>query len=81
MTYTCTLTSKGQVTIPKAVRIRLGLKEGERIEFVTDGDQTIVRPARTKESPFAAYAGILDTFPGGIPEINGWVSAMRDDEE
>lgn len=29
-----TLTSKGQVTIPKAVRNRLHLKAGDKIEFV-----------------------------------------------
>ncbi|WP_038250704.1 AbrB/MazE/SpoVT family DNA-binding domain-containing protein [Ghiorsea bivora] len=29
-----TLTSKGQVTIPKAVRNRLHLKEGDKLEFV-----------------------------------------------
>jgi AbrB family looped-hinge helix DNA binding protein len=81
MTYSSTLTSKGQVTIPKEVRIRLGLKEGERVEFVTDGDQTIIRPARAQESPFAKYQGILGTFPGGIPEINKWIAEMRDEEE
>jgi len=29
-----TLTSKGQVTIPKAVRSRLHLKAGDKVEFV-----------------------------------------------
>ena len=31
---TATLTSKGQVTIPAAVRTALGLETGSRIEFV-----------------------------------------------
>lgn len=31
---TATLTSKGQVTIPKAVREGLGVDAGDRIEFV-----------------------------------------------
>jgi len=31
-----TITSKGQVTIPKAVRDRLGLRPEDRIRFVAD---------------------------------------------
>ena len=31
---TATITSKGQVTIPKNVRARLGIDTGDRVEFV-----------------------------------------------
>ena len=31
---TATLTSKGQITIPKAVREGLGVETGDRVEFV-----------------------------------------------
>ena len=31
-----TVTSKGQVTLPKALRERLGLKRGSRIRFLLD---------------------------------------------
>lgn len=30
------LTSKGQVTIPKAIRDRLGVKPGDRVQFFVD---------------------------------------------
>ncbi len=33
---TATITSKGQTTIPKAVRDRLNLKPGDQLEFVFD---------------------------------------------
>ncbi|TLZ20237.1 MAG: AbrB/MazE/SpoVT family DNA-binding domain-containing protein, partial [Gammaproteobacteria bacterium] len=29
-----TLTSKGQVTLPKSVRERLGVEAGDRLEFI-----------------------------------------------
>lgn len=35
-----TVTSKGQTTIPKRVRDRLGLKPGDRLEFVVQEDGT-----------------------------------------
>ena len=42
---TATLTSKGQITIPKAVRESLHLHSGDRIEFVVHGSsEALVRP-------------------------------------
>jgi AbrB family looped-hinge helix DNA binding protein len=37
-----TLTTKGQVTIPKAVRDELGLREGDRVAFRVLEDGTVV---------------------------------------
>jgi AbrB family looped-hinge helix DNA binding protein len=46
---TATLTSKGQVTIPKAVRKQLNLKVGDVVEFVVDSDRTaVLRPRNLK---------------------------------
>jgi AbrB family looped-hinge helix DNA binding protein len=44
-----TLTSKGQVTIPKAVRDELGLREGDRIAFRVLEDGTVVVEPETVE--------------------------------
>jgi AbrB family looped-hinge helix DNA binding protein len=45
---TATLTSKGQLTLPKSVRDRMGLDSGDRVEFVevTDGVFNIVATTR-----------------------------------
>ena len=44
-----TMTSKGQVTIPKTVRDRLGLVTGDVIDFVADrGGGYTVRPMRER---------------------------------
>jgi len=78
MAHSSVISSKGQVTVPLEVRIRLGLKEGDRVEFVIEGGNTIMRPLRSEENPFEAYAGALaGAFPGGVREINAWVDRMR----
>ena len=44
-----TLTSKGQVTIPKAVRNSLRLQEGDKVEFViTESKEALLRPVTKK---------------------------------
>jgi len=52
MTHQSRLTVKGQVTIPKDVRTALGVKPGERIEFVrnANGETVIRRIAERPES-------------------------------
>lgn len=41
-----TLTSKGQMTIPKEVRKALNLKPSEKVIIVVEGDQAVIRPLR-----------------------------------
>jgi antitoxin PrlF len=45
---TATLTSKGQTTIPKAVRQHLGLKPGDRMRFLIGDDGRVVVIAAKK---------------------------------
>jgi len=81
MANSSVISSKGQLTVPQEIRIRLGLKEGDRVEFVVENGNTIIRPARVAENPFEAYDGMLaGAFRGGVREINFWVDEMRRDE-
>jgi antitoxin PrlF len=80
MKYSSSISSKGQVTIPQEIRNRLGLSAGDRVEFVIEGEKTVVRPSRGGSNPFTKYKGALGTFPGGAKEINAWIREMRDDD-
>jgi len=46
---TATLTSKGQITIPKEVRERLGVGAGDRLEFVEEQEGVYKVVAATKD--------------------------------
>jgi antitoxin PrlF len=74
------ISTKGQVTVPKKIRNRLGLRVGDRVEFVVQGNDTVIRPARAAGNPFEKYAGVLGNFPDGIDEVNAWVRSLRDEE-
>jgi len=80
MVYHSVLSTKGQVTVPQQIRVRLGLRVGDSIEFTVEGDRTIIRPARRGTNPFEKYRGALGTFRGGKEEINAWVRELRDEE-
>ena len=61
--FASTITSKGQVTIPKEVREHLGLKQGDRIFFVIErsGEVKIKVPKYPNLESLAGAAGTLDT--------------------
>jgi antitoxin PrlF len=52
-----TLTSKGQTTIPKEIRDRLGLKPGDRLDFVVQDDGRVLMIPATV--PVARLSGML----------------------
>ena len=79
MSYSSVVSTKGQVTIPQEVRVRLGLRVGDRVEFVVEDKQTIIRPARGEGDPFEKYRGALGTFPGGRKEIEAWIRDLREE--
>lgn len=68
-----TLTSKGQMTLPKEVRDDLQLEPGDKIDIVKQGDTYVLRPRTIKASDLA---GIL-----GKPPHNGGLSLEAMDEK
>ena len=57
-----TITSKGQITLPKEVRVRHGLQPGDTVEFIEDDGRTYVQARRVR---IADLAGMLGPPPSG----------------
>lgn len=53
-----TLTSKGQITIPREVRDRLGLREGDRVVFQFDEHGNLLL-RQEAQSPLGRLPGLL----------------------
>lgn len=64
---TTTMTSKGQVTIPKAVRQQLGLQQGMRMTFVVEGDHAVLRPAVPTRAPPPSGFGMIKVSGPVLP--------------
>ncbi|MDX1661750.1 MAG: AbrB/MazE/SpoVT family DNA-binding domain-containing protein [Gemmatimonadota bacterium] len=85
------VTTKGQVTIPKALRDRLGIRPGDEVEFeIRDGHATLRRVA--ERDPIDALVGLIkepidvDRYlvesrgPGFDPELDPPGPLTLDDE-
>ena len=59
-----TLTSKGQITLPKPIRDRLGLRAGDRVAFRAREDGAIVMEAETLD--LRSLRGILKPKRRGV---------------
>ncbi|MFY8084147.1 MAG: AbrB/MazE/SpoVT family DNA-binding domain-containing protein [Rubrivivax sp.] len=55
------VSSKGQVTLPAAMRAQLGLTPGSHIHFELRGREIVIQP----ELPISAYYGILKGYDLG----------------
>lgn len=72
------ITSKGQITVPVAIRRALGVGAGDVLLFEEDKTGVRVRPVRAK-SPFAKYRGIGNRGIGsGKKAITRWTREMRE---
>ena len=59
-----TLTSKGQITVPKHVREMLGVQAGDRLAFRVRGDGSVVVEAETAD--LRALRGTIRTAVKGV---------------
>ncbi len=61
------VTSKGQVTIPKEVRQQLGIRQGSRIEFSLVGDHVEMRVKSSPAEVPSGGFGMLKSRRGAVP--------------
>jgi AbrB family looped-hinge helix DNA binding protein len=61
-----TITSKGQVTIPRDLRQYLGLKQGMAVTFEIEGDHIALRAAPAPEKGTSGF-GLIQSRRQAIP--------------
>jgi AbrB family looped-hinge helix DNA binding protein len=61
-----TVTSKGQVTIPKAVRARLGIEPGSAVDFVMAGDGTVTLVKVGGKRPASRFEALRGRAGAGL---------------
>jgi AbrB family looped-hinge helix DNA binding protein len=77
MTGMTSLTKKGQLTLPKAVREALGLKPFDRIEVEVVGSEAHLRKARLSLNEIAGVLPPLDVPVEEMPRIAKEERAQR----
>ncbi|MEY3767576.1 MAG: hypothetical protein RLZZ11_646 [Cyanobacteriota bacterium] len=73
----CSMTSKGQVTIPKALRQQLGLGRGSRICFELVGDHIELRPWKPQQGLPTSGFGLLKSQRPPVPADFDPASLLR----
>ena len=75
MGYQAKITSKGQITLPAAMRRALNLNEGDRIAFSQDENGRFYIEART--NTLADLRGIATTQKIRASDIDRWIADAR----
>lgn len=72
------VTSKGQITIPAAIRKLLGVKDGDKVLFVQEGSKVVMMNASVDAlmEVQKACQGILDDL--GIKDEQGVVDMVKE---
>jgi len=69
-----TVGERGQVTIPKALRDRMGIRPGQRLEFAEEEGGRIVMRKRAADD---AVARVYGTLPVPGWDTDGIIDALR----
>jgi AbrB family looped-hinge helix DNA binding protein len=62
------VTQKGQVTIPRQIRLTLSIKTGDEVIFEMDRDNVVLKKKIAADRNFEKYVGFLSHLKGKKPE-------------
>jgi len=72
--------SNGMVTLPEKVRRELGVKPGDKIDYVIERGEVILKPVRGEENPFTKWIGFTNPDRRPVPAGTAvkWVRRLRE---
>jgi len=73
--YRAKVTSKGQITVPKEIRDKLGIRQGDELVFRETAAGYLIEK-KVPESPFDKHIGSLSHLEGSDPDT--LVKEMRE---
>lgn len=76
MTDKATLSKKGQVTIPKSIREKLGLDAGEKVLFEVKGKEAVLYPK--VEEPMDELRELRDKISFSKNEIDEMIESSKE---
>jgi AbrB family looped-hinge helix DNA binding protein len=76
MVKEATMTSKGQITIPKVIRERLGLEAGRKVGFILRGREVVL--VRRSENPLKDLRTMRREVSFGEDEIKSMISRSKE---
>lgn len=79
MEIVLTLNEKSQIVISKEIRKRLGLKPGDQLAAVVEGDKIVLRPK--PKSPASHLRGIGKGTWGSRVQIDAYIRKLHDEWE
>jgi AbrB family looped-hinge helix DNA binding protein len=79
MEHVVTLNEKSQIVISKEIRKSLGLKPGDQLSAVVEGEKIILRPR--PKSPSARLRGLGKGSWGNRAKIDAYIEKLRDEWE
>jgi AbrB family looped-hinge helix DNA binding protein len=68
------VTSKGQVTIPQAIREQAGLRPGSEVEFAIEDGKVVIRPVKPVGRSWAREALERARGSANNPMFKGWTT-------